>query len=348
MQMKNKSRGFNFVYLNGMEMRHPFEAYVQLWERISGTSQCKPEAAAAKLEAYFTDDDPDVKSEVTIVLLDEIDYLVTKNQSVLYNFFDWPTRTFKRKLVLLGISNTLNLPEHLHQRVQSRIGLRRCIFKAYNADQIHSIIKSKVELASPDFPVFQKDALIFASKKTSSQSGDLRKAFRICRLAAEYVMDGHADLGFKPPTVGIKDVLKVSRESFHSAQSNAVTMCTAFEALLLVVLALLYRSTGREQGGFDTEEIVLKMDGIANAFGDEMYLPSPSLSETLDLLTHLGESHLVSLRSQRTTSVSCRASLAGSGGPWPLAALLVEDIAIFHALKGTCHGRLAQKYLGRM
>ena len=348
MQMTHAKRmpqGFKFVYLNAMEMRHPFEAYVQLWERISGQSQCRPEQAASNLEEYFTESDPDLSSEVIVVLLDEIDYLVTKNQSVLYNFFDWPTRSFKRKLVLLGISNTLNLPEHLHQRVQSRMGNRRCIFTAYSEHQILSIIKSKAELASSDTHIFANDALVFAAKKTSSQSGDLRRAFRFCRMAAEYILNEKYDASKEPPTVRVSDMLKVSRDSFSSAQSKAVAMCTPFEALLLVAVVLLCRSTGREMGGFDVEEIVVKMDSIAQSFGDELYLPAPSLAETLGVLLRLGESHLVSLRSPKTSSVSYRASLNGSGGPWPLVHLLVEDFVIFSALKTSCHRDLAIKHL---
>ncbi|KAL7576089.1 hypothetical protein ACA910_000870 [Epithemia clementina (nom. ined.)] len=345
------SSDFQFIYLNGMEMRHPFEAYVYLWEKISGVSGCTPETAAAKLETYFTRGEQGQESHsVTIVLLDEIDYLVTKNQSVLYNFFDWPMRAGNRKLVVLGISNTLNLPEHLHARVQSRIGSRRCIFKAYNHEQITAILKSKLEQAAPGLTLFENDAVVIAAKKTANQSGDLRKAFHICRAAAEKVLNeraGNPDSD-KPPIVRISDVMKVSLDSSHSSHLKAVSMCAPFEALMLVTLALLCRSTGREIGGFDIEEIVVKMESIANGFGEEKYLPPPSLGETLNLLLRLGETQLVSLQSPRTSSVCFRASLAGSGGPWPLVSLVVEDHEVFKGLKGTGHEKLSQTYLSRM
>ena len=46
---------FDFVSLNGMEMKHPFDAYVRLWEVISGNKEKKtPGIAAGKLEKMFT------------------------------------------------------------------------------------------------------------------------------------------------------------------------------------------------------------------------------------------------------------------------------------------------------
>ena len=349
-QSKRETSNLSFFYLNGMEMRTPFEAYVHLWEQISGVSQCTPEVAVAKLEAYFTRGEASQNSSsVTIVLLDEIDYLVTKNQSILYNFFDWPMRPGKHKLVLLGISNTLNLPEFLHARVQSRIGARRCIFKAYEERQIIPILKSKLELAAPGVKLFEDDAVIYAAKTTSVKSGDLRQAFHFCRAAAEKVLNENTSQSYSngpSPVVRISDVLKVSRDSFHSSHIRAVSMCAPFEALILVAMVLLSRSTGRS--GFDIEEIVVKMESIANAFGETLYLPPPSLGETLDLLARLGETQLLRLESSKTSSVSFRASLAGSGGPWPLASLVVEDHEVLKALKETPHRQLALKYLGRM
>ena len=353
-QSKGTIPNFDFISLNGMEMRHPFEAYARLWEELdSENSRCSPEAAAAKLEAFFTTKPLDAtdKGRVAVVLVDEIDYLVTKKQSVLYNLFDWPIRALecgsKNRLIVLGVSNTLNLPERLHPRVQSRIGSRRCYFKSYSFQQTVAILKAKMKQASPDYSVFDEDAIIFASRKTAALSGDLRKAFHICRAAAEMVMEEADKSGpvQKNPIVRIKDVLKVSRESFNSAQSKAVSLSTSFEALLLVSIAALSKSTGREFGGFDVEEIMTKMEGMANASGDPEYQPAPNLPETLGILSRLGEANLVSLQTPRNSSVSFRASLAGSGGAWPLVTLQLDDIAIMVALKGTPHHDLSQKHL---
>lgn len=91
------------------------------------------------------------------------------------------------------------------------------------------------------------------------------------------------------PIVRIGDVQKASRASFNMALLTAVSFSTPFQALLLVTLAALGRSTGRETGGFDIKEIMTKMEAIAGSSGDLQYSPPPSFGETIALLNQLGE-----------------------------------------------------------
>ena len=56
---------------------------------------------------------------------------VTRTQSVIYNIFEWAAKG-QSPLVVVGISNTMDLPERLMPRVHSRLGIRctptgRCI-----------------------------------------------------------------------------------------------------------------------------------------------------------------------------------------------------------------------------
>lgn len=59
---------------------------------------------------------------------------------VLYNLFEWPTLRHSR-LVVVGIANTMDLPERLLPKVLSRLGLARVVFSPYTRDQIRTIIK---------------------------------------------------------------------------------------------------------------------------------------------------------------------------------------------------------------
>jgi len=190
---------FNFIALNGMELRHPFDAYVKFWEAVSGPRKERLSAGDAvfHLEQYFCgadqndevsdnedkdDDDEegeddveaDEESEdgnngrvavserpVTVLMLDEIDYLVTKKETLVYNFFDWPLRATTARLVVIGISNTINLPEKLSTRVQSRIGGDRCHFRSYNVKDTITILKTRLGMldANHGHPVFEEDAI---------------------------------------------------------------------------------------------------------------------------------------------------------------------------------------------
>ncbi len=53
--------------------------------------------------------------------IDELDLLMTKKQTILYTIFDWATHK-NSGLIVIGISNTLNLPELMMARVTSRLG----------------------------------------------------------------------------------------------------------------------------------------------------------------------------------------------------------------------------------
>lgn len=150
---------FNFVSLNGIEVKDPFDVYIKFWEILTGRKFIgSHERACEWLETYFTSQpsEEDLSdNSITIVLLDEIDYLVTEKQSILYNFFDWPKRATElngRRLVVVGISNTLNLVDQLMPSVQSRC-TEKYVFKAYSLNDTVAILKSKIDEGSQVRPL---------------------------------------------------------------------------------------------------------------------------------------------------------------------------------------------------
>jgi origin recognition complex subunit 1 len=58
-----------------------------------------------------------------VLLVDELDALVTKKQTLLYNLFDWPSNK-NSGLIILAIANTMDLPERFLVKIKSRIYLR--------------------------------------------------------------------------------------------------------------------------------------------------------------------------------------------------------------------------------
>ena len=138
--------------------------------------------------------------------------------------------------------------------------------------------------------------MLFAAKKTAALSGDIRKAFQICRAAAEAVLrnfeenkENYIGGDAAHPKVRIRDVQRASQETFNTSLITAISFSTSFQALLMVTLAALSRSTGRTVGGFDIKDVLVKMEAIAGASGDPQYSPPPSLGETIHLLNRLAE-----------------------------------------------------------
>ncbi|KAJ2870344.1 Origin recognition complex, subunit 1, partial [Coemansia asiatica] len=133
---------FQYIELNGMKMTEPSQAYTQLWQAITG-EKATPKHAAQLLEKHFSTPSP--RRHSYVVLMDELDLLVTKSQSIMYNFFDWPHRPHA-KLVVVAIANTMDLPERmLHHKVSSRLGLTRINFQPYTHQQLMAIVQSRLE-----------------------------------------------------------------------------------------------------------------------------------------------------------------------------------------------------------
>ncbi|PHJ15763.1 aaa family protein, partial [Cystoisospora suis] len=84
------------------------------------------------------------KRRTCVLVVDEIDCLVTPKQRVLYTLFDWPTQPHA-KLVVLGIANTIDLPDRLlSSRCSSRVGFGRLVFNPYTREEIETIILARL------------------------------------------------------------------------------------------------------------------------------------------------------------------------------------------------------------
>ncbi|KAL1792123.1 hypothetical protein ACET3X_009874 [Alternaria dauci] len=171
---------FIFVEINGMKVTDPHQSYSLLWQALRG-DRLSPSHALELLEREFSTPSP--RRVPCVVLMDELDQLVTKNQSVMYNFFNWPSLRHSR-LIVLAVANTMDLPERtLSNKISSRLGLTRITFPGYTHDQLMQIIQSRLEGVPGN--IVHPDAVQFAARKVAAVSGDARRALDICRRAVE-------------------------------------------------------------------------------------------------------------------------------------------------------------------
>ncbi|KAJ5135769.1 ATPase AAA-type core [Penicillium bovifimosum] len=171
---------FIFVEINGMKVTDPHQSYSLLWEALKG-DRVSPSHALDLLEREFSNPSP--RRVSCVVLMDELDQLVTKNQSVMYNFFNWPALRHSR-LIVLAVANTMDLPERtLSNKISSRLGLTRITFPGYRHTDLMEIISTR--LANVPGNIVDPDAIQFASRKVAAVSGDARRALDICRRAVE-------------------------------------------------------------------------------------------------------------------------------------------------------------------
>ena len=173
---------FRQLELNGMKLSSPYDVYTLLWEQLTGQNAI-PSKAAPLLDKHLSaagggGASKKSKTVPLILILDELDYLVTRKQSVIYNLFEWATRGTSA-LIVVGISNTMDLPERLLPRVHSRLGIRRVNFLPYDRIALASIIADRLG----GLAAFEADGCELCSRKVASDSGYVRRSIEVCRLA---------------------------------------------------------------------------------------------------------------------------------------------------------------------
>ncbi|KAI8629304.1 P-loop containing nucleoside triphosphate hydrolase protein [Xylariaceae sp. FL1651] len=217
---------FIFVEINGMKITDPHQSYCLLWEALRG-QRVSPGHALDLLEREFSNPSP--RRVPCVVLMDELDQLVTKNQSVMYNFFNWPGLRHSR-LIVLAVANTMDLPERtLSNKISSRLGLTRITFPGYNHEQLMKIIQSRLEVVPGC--IVEPDAVQFASRKVAAVSGDARRALDICRRAVELAETDIKAIGGDPATPSKKTKAQTTELDKGRGSRGKVTIATIKRAI---------------------------------------------------------------------------------------------------------------------
>jgi len=356
-----RATGFEFVSINALELTSPMEAYTQIWNSICGMER-PPEIAAKNLDAFFGNKDSItelgndkvflyenidlLKTKVYVLMVDEIDYLVTEKQDVLYDIFSWPNRKgIQGSICVIGISNTINLPENiLLPKVQSRLGSLRIIFQSYNTEQIRKILESKLNSDPSLKRLFHDDAIKLAARKTAVSKGDIRRAFQLCKTAIEIVADLVLNGDRTERQVLATDVMEASRKLQGSLLLRGVSTCTAFEALVMVSLSTLRRQSGRSFCSI--HDLLRKMNGIASASGNMVYMPCPTYGETTGLLTRMSESRLVVVETPKSFN-NIQSILAGNivGTLHPIIKLNLDDYDLRRCLDTSAFSDISKRHL---
>ncbi|CAK5269600.1 unnamed protein product [Mycena citricolor] len=247
MAENNETNPFTYVDINGLRIPEPAAAYNILWETVSGHDvekeghlRMSSKESLKALTAHFSR--PGGRGpggHACVVLMDELDQLMTAKQDVVYNFFNWPTLAGS-KIVVLAVANTMDLPERaMTGRVRSRLGMTRINFQPYTAAQLQTIVEARIARANaPD--VFASDAIRLTAKRVSNVSGDARRILDICRRAVELAHQAR-----KPTT--ISHVLEVTKQMQNSPTAAYLGDCSFHERLVLISLIKVIKRQGVDE-----------------------------------------------------------------------------------------------------
>lgn len=186
---KDVSRSVQVIQLNCMTLRSADQIYSAVAESITGKKRCKKEDLRQILaESYETD--------MTILVLDEMDSVINKYQQALFELFTWASPILEKspdrpRLILIGIANALDLTDRFLPRLRSNLINPKVVqFLPYTADQIKRVITAKLRALAPECnlpPFVHPTAILFCAKKAAVTTGDLRKAFDVLHQAIETV-----------------------------------------------------------------------------------------------------------------------------------------------------------------
>jgi hypothetical protein len=204
----------------------------------------------------------------------------------------------------------------------------------------------------------------FAARKTSNLSGDIRKAFHMCKVAAEAVLEEYSS-GKRQlsegscPMVRVADVQKGSRDIFTSFVLKAVSCSTDYEALLLISLGALKR--GNDESCFELKELLTKIESIANGSGEQRYMNARlAFADLLGMVNRLGDVSASTSYGKNVfptiltifvLQIVC-VHKAGviklnfyDGSPWPWIATDLHTYEILASYRDTRHSKLAENHL---
>jgi Cdc6-like AAA superfamily ATPase len=88
----------------------------------------------------------------------------------------------KSRLLIIGISNTIDLLERLDSKTLSRGGMavQKTLFRPYSWTDICEILESRLQSAgATNGEIFDKQALELCAKKTANEKGDVRRALQV-------------------------------------------------------------------------------------------------------------------------------------------------------------------------
>ncbi|BGP53848.1 hypothetical protein JCM8202_006043 [Rhodotorula sphaerocarpa] len=318
---------FTFVEINGMKISEPMAAFSHLWQALAppsalGARKTSPKAALSALENHFANPDPARKT--TVVLVDELDQMLTKRQDVLYNFFNWPHVAHSR-LVVLAVANTMDLPEReLSGKIRSRLGTNRIPFQPYTWNELKRILEARLSLVtsapssgngSKAVPIFDDVALQKIAKSVAGISGDARKALDVARRTLDRVAlrlaktaadaDGSttaADEALAKLERGeikctIQDATQAYNDMTRQGPAAFVRRCSTMGKVLLLAVAQCVRRAGVPEVELDTvlswHLDFLRQTSLCSASS------APTKQELFAVVAQLHALRLVTAESQR-------------------------------------------------
>ena len=280
---------FDYIEVNGLRFTDPYQIYPEICRGIfKDKKHMSIKTSTDALEDYFSrrKDTYDEDDKFVVLLVDELDLLCTKKQTIVYHLFDWPNKPFSN-LVVVAIANAMDLPERvLETRVASRLGLTRLTFQPYTHQELQEILLSRLEGTT----AFDSDAVQLVARKVAAVSGDARRALDICRRATLISETKFKQSQEKRSVVKVEDVHDALKEIFSSTKFVAVRALPLQQRVFLQAIAHEFKVSGLSEAVFSN--VIRHHEDICKV---ERF-PVPSTSQLMEVALSLYERRLILLQ----------------------------------------------------
>ena len=124
----------------------------------------------------------DTEDRYVVVILDEMDKLVTKEDETLYKLLRINSELNKVRISVIGISNFLPSSELQDQR--SSVGAKEIIFPTYSTDQLKDILTERVHKAF-NYSALDDAVIPLCAALATKRNGDAKRAIDLLLMAGK-------------------------------------------------------------------------------------------------------------------------------------------------------------------
>lgn len=203
----------------------------------------------------------DLQTDVSLIILDEIDMLDDDEVLRKLSRAGENRRITDSTLGIIGISNKIDFPDELNERVKSSFAHDELVFKPYDANQLVDILETRAYPTADRDGAFHEDVLTddvipLTAALAAQEHGDARKAIDILRNAGRIAIKEEADQVTEAHVRAAKEKTEVDRlaELIEGAPTQAKA--------ILLALTLLTESNHQDQ--FATNTIYEQYQSIAD------------------------------------------------------------------------------------
>ncbi|PKU71486.1 cell division control protein 6 homolog isoform X1 [Dendrobium catenatum] len=230
--------------LNCTSLTNTSEIFSKILEKLNSSKKRKGRLTPLQhLQDLFCQRSSSNSGMMLLIIIDEMDYLITKDRAVLHDLFMLTTFPFSR-FILIGIANAIDLADRFLQRLKS-LNCEPFVvtFCAYSKDQIVEILQQR--LMNLGCNVFEPLALEYCARKVAAASGDMRKVLDACRTAIEVLETELRDSSTKeqPNSVTFDHMDVALSKAFKSPKVDIIKSLPQHQQIILCSMVKLFRGS---------------------------------------------------------------------------------------------------------